>query len=281
MQVLIFGNGMVGQALYESLNKPGIVVGMCKKRIKSEEDILAELKSPVDVIVNCIGKTGKPNVDWCEDHKDEVYFSNVEVPRLMAKVAKEKGIRMVHISSGCVYSGGIDSPEGFSEKDPPNFAGSFYSFTKATVERLISNEPDVLTVRLRIPLLPSKSDRGILAKLMKYESIIETENSISYLPDFIMAMTILIKEGQTGIWNITNSGPITYRRVLEIFDEVNGTNVVATKKFIKPEELKTNAPRSNCILNPRKISDYLESLGVSFALTEDAVREAALAYNKK
>lgn len=280
---------MVGQALYESLNKSGVVVGMCKKRITSEKDILSELKSPVDAIVNCIGKTGKPNVDWCEDHKDEVYFSNVEVPRLMEKVAKEKGIRMVHISSGCVYSGvwehgnlgGVKYTLGFSEEDPPNFDRSFYSFTKSVAERLVSSEPNVLTARLRIPLLPSKSDRGILAKLMKYDTIIETENSISYFPDFIKALTALIETNQDGIWNITNTEPITYRRMLEIFDEVNGTNVVATKKFIKPEELKTNAPRSNCVLSSNKVRDYLGSIGIELYPTEDAVREAALAYNKK
>jgi dTDP-4-dehydrorhamnose reductase len=36
--------------------------------------VLDEVKP--DVVINAAGKTGKPNVDWCEDHKEETLRSN-------------------------------------------------------------------------------------------------------------------------------------------------------------------------------------------------------------
>jgi hypothetical protein len=44
-----------------------------------------------------------------------------------------------------MYSG-----KGFTETDPANFDGSFYSKTKAMVEPVLSNYANVLTLRLRM-----------------------------------------------------------------------------------------------------------------------------------
>ena len=36
-----------------------------------------------DVVINCAGKTGRPNVDWCEDHKEETVRANVTGPLIL------------------------------------------------------------------------------------------------------------------------------------------------------------------------------------------------------
>jgi dTDP-4-dehydrorhamnose reductase len=40
-----------------------------------------QLHAP-DTVINAVGKTGTPNVDWCEDHKEETFRSNVLGPHL-------------------------------------------------------------------------------------------------------------------------------------------------------------------------------------------------------
>ena len=67
-KVLIFGNGFVGNKFKNVLSSA----------IVSTVDIIdppavrAEIeKQSPDVVINCAGMTGKPNVDWCEDHKLE------------------------------------------------------------------------------------------------------------------------------------------------------------------------------------------------------------------
>jgi 3,5-epimerase/4-reductase len=62
----------------------------------------------------------------------------------------------------------MDGEKGFTEEDPPNFTGSFYSLTKGMVEKVLSlrsfqlmsdsipkllnNYSNVLTLRVRMPL---------------------------------------------------------------------------------------------------------------------------------
>ncbi|OGG40442.1 hypothetical protein A2118_02925 [Candidatus Kaiserbacteria bacterium GWA2_50_9] len=59
---------------------------------------------------------------------------------------------------------------------------------------------------------------------------------------------------------------------------MNGTHVVATKKFIPADELKTKTPRSNCVISSDKLQKFLKSVGSKMHSTEDAVRLAAKGY---
>src|SRR5262245_34599924 len=127
MNIVVFGNGYLGRMLENHLGAT-----LLPAHIGTEADIvsaLADTGKP-DVIINAVAKTGRPNVDWCEDHKNETWFANVEVPKMLAAYADREGIRMVQFSSGCVYEGDNDG-KGFSEEDAPNFEDSYYSHTKA------------------------------------------------------------------------------------------------------------------------------------------------------
>ena len=58
-----------------------------------------------DVLVNCLGKTGRPNVDWCESHKIETAEANVTIPIMLAELCAKLDIRMIQLGSGCIYFG--------------------------------------------------------------------------------------------------------------------------------------------------------------------------------
>ena len=62
----------------------------------------------VDLLINCAGYTGKPNVDAVEDNKDVAYKANVDLARNIANVCYLGQIKLVHISSGCIYEGDND-----------------------------------------------------------------------------------------------------------------------------------------------------------------------------
>ena len=71
---LIFGNGYLGNRLGAYL-KDSVV---SSARINSLEDVEREIeKYNPDNIINCSGKTGRPNIDWCESNKAETHHSNV------------------------------------------------------------------------------------------------------------------------------------------------------------------------------------------------------------
>ena len=44
-----------------------------------------------DVVINCAGKTGRPNVDWCETHQLETVHGNVTGALVLLEQATTKG----------------------------------------------------------------------------------------------------------------------------------------------------------------------------------------------
>ena len=60
------------------------------------------------------------------------------------------------MATGCIYAYDKDhslgSGIGFTEKDKPNFDGSFYSQSKGYVDQLLQTYDNVLVLRLRMPI---------------------------------------------------------------------------------------------------------------------------------
>jgi dTDP-4-dehydrorhamnose reductase len=57
---LIFGNGYIGSVLGSYLKESKV----SKIRINNEEEVLAEIISyDPEIVINCAGKTGRPNID--------------------------------------------------------------------------------------------------------------------------------------------------------------------------------------------------------------------------
>lgn len=108
--------------------------------------VLDEIK-PTHVF-NSAGCTGRPNVDWCEDHKEETMRSNVVGTLNLADACSLRGLPCTIFATGCIYQYNethpLGSGKGFIETDSPNFDGSFYSKTKAMVEPVSSDCPSAL-----------------------------------------------------------------------------------------------------------------------------------------
>lgn len=62
-----------------------------------------------------------------------------------------------HPGTGCIFHYDDKKPEGsglgFTEADEPNFTGSYYSYTKAATESFLRQFPNVLTLRVRMPIV--------------------------------------------------------------------------------------------------------------------------------
>ena len=76
--------------------------------------------------------------------------------------------------AGCIYSYDAEHPIGgrrFTELDPPNFFGSFYSYTKGLVEKLLLPYDNLLILRLRMPISDDLSDRNFVTKITRYARV--------------------------------------------------------------------------------------------------------------
>jgi nucleoside-diphosphate-sugar epimerase len=218
-----------------------------------------------DFIINAAGFTGVPNVDACELRKADTVQGNINFPLHLERTF---GCQILHLTSGCVYTGYKDN--GWTESDTPNFNwnnGSFYSATKAEFQKLWTEygyDKKSYLLRLRMPFGPDNLDKNLLMKLWNYDRLVNFENSITYLPDLARAVVRFIEDRPLpGIYNAVNPGGVTTRQITEIA----GIN----KPFYTTEEWasKAIAPRSNCVLNTDKMQAISE-----FRPADQALKEA-------
>ncbi len=272
MKYLIFGKGYIGNKFKDFLGEEAV---LSEVRLENYSEVKAELeKQQPSVVVNCAGKTGRPNVDWCEDHKTETLFSNVTAPLILARASLELGIYMVHVGSGCVYEGYNDE-KGYSEDDAPNFFGSFYSRTKAWSETMMKEFP-ILQLRLRMPLDGEPGERNFITKITKYPKVISIPNSISVIEDFLKIGKTLMDKKATGIYNVTNEGWINHQEILEMYKEIVDPSYSYELFTVEEMEKITKAKRSNCGLSVKK----LQAEGIKVRPVREAVRDALYKYKQ-
>lgn len=266
MKIVIFGgNGFIGHEL-KSLFPDALTPNVDIADPIGVRKALDELKP--DTVINAAGKTGKPNVDWCEDHKMETLRSNVTGPLVLLEECISRGIYLVHIGSGCIYAGD-GGGEGFTEDDAPNFTGSFYSLTKAVSDQLLKPFP-VLQLRLRMPFDSKPSPRNLLTKLIKYKKVLDAPNSITYMPDFYKALKILVEKRATGIYNMVNPGVISPYRIMQMYKKTVDPSHEFERLTVEDLGDVVKAGRSNCILSTKR----LEKAGITLRQVDEAVAEA-------
>ena len=272
---LVFGNGYLGNRFSNFLQDSIISYS----RINTIDDISLQIQEHnPDIVINCIGKTGRPNIDWCEEHREETFFSNVAVPTLMAEACTNADVRMVHIGSGCIYQTDRCSGIGFSENDKPNYKGSFYSKTKIFAEDILSEYNNVLQLRIRMPIDDMPSPRNLIDKLVGYKQVIgDIPNSVTCIPDLMTTAKILMDRKETGIFNVTNSGAITHEQILHMYKNIVDSSY-KMPEFVGLEKLKelTLTGRSNCILYNAR----LEGKGIEMRHVLEAVEDCMRQYAK-
>jgi dTDP-4-dehydrorhamnose reductase len=241
-----------------------------------------------DVIVNCIGKTGRPNIDWCESHKEETMEANVTIPLLLSDYCAKNNVHLIQIGSGCVYfghspcrkivensNGHFDWKEpGWREKDFAN-PQSYYSKSKYACDLMLGQMPHVTTLRLRMPISEKDVPRNLINKLKGYKQIIDIPNSMTFMSDLTRCIEWAANNRPGGIFHVTNPQPLTAARIMKEYQKY-----VPEHQFdiITEQELDalTVAKRSNCILS----TDKLKQAGFTMTDSEEALTKCMANYVK-
>ena len=271
-KTLILGAGWLGNWFQEKIPD----AELSKVRITDERKIDVEIERVrPDIIINCCGKTGNPNIDSLESDPTGTYLANTVGPILLAAKAKEHGIYLVHLSSGCMYEG-TNNDKGFSEEDPPNFYGNVYIRSKILAEQALK-DLGALQLRLRLPLCGRPHPRNLLTKLLNYKKVIQIGNSITVLEDFFPAALALIEKQKTGIYHIVNSGVEYHKDLLDLYRDLVDPKYryeTITMDILK-NELETG--RSNCLLSNEKLGKE----GIEMPDIKDSMEKVVRQYGKK
>ena len=121
----------------------------------------------------------------------------------LADICNTAGVHLTTYATGCIFHYDDAFPEGsgkgFKEDDKPNFTGSYYSYTKAMVESLLKEYPNVLVLRVRMPIVGDLTyPRNFVAKILRYEKIVNIPNSMTVLPELLPMSIEMAKRGLTG-----------------------------------------------------------------------------------
>lgn len=289
---LIFGkSGWIGGLVGTLLKEQGANFEYANARLEDRAAVISEIDrvKPTHVL-NCAGVTGRPNVDWCETHKIETIRANVIGCLNLADVTNERGIHMTYYGTGCIFHYDENFPQGsgkgFLESDKPNFTGSYYSHTKAIVENLLKEFPNVLTLRVRMPIVEDVLyPRNFITKIIKYEKIIDIPNSMTVLPELLPYSIEMAKRKLTGIMNFTNPGAISHNEILALYKEFIDPEFTWANFSVEEQAKVIVAPRSNNLLDTKRIEgEFPEILSIRDSLIKyvfepnakkkDEVREA-------
>jgi dTDP-4-dehydrorhamnose reductase len=147
VRALVIGApGQVGKALTHALQARGHetlgtyrtrpLPGMRKLDVSSDEEVrtvIAETRPELVFLTAALTA-----VDYCEDHPDEAYCSNVEGPRSVARAAANVGATLIHFSTEYVFDG---TAGPYAETDPISPQG-VYAQSKAEGEQAVREALD-------------------------------------------------------------------------------------------------------------------------------------------
>lgn len=253
--------------------------------IKHIENILDNYKPTV--LINCIGKTGRPNIDWNESNRESTASTNVALPIILAEVCAKKGIHLIQIGSGCIYFGQspnyyikrhgdtyYNEDSGWKEDDFANPI-SYYSKSKYACDLMLGQMSHVTTLRIRMPISEKDNPRNFINKIRGYKEIIDIDNSVTFLNDLTNCVDWAIKKGQTGIFHVVNPKPLTAAKIMEEYQKYvpnHQFNIITEKQL---DDI-TIAKRSNCILSTEK----LNNAGFFMTNSEEALQKCMAKYIK-
>lgn len=269
-RILIFGRGQLGTFYREHFETGGATVSAPVGDIRDEHFVANAVRAfRPDLIVNCAAKT---NIDWCEMNRKECFDVNVLGADTVGKIAEAEGVKLLHISSGCVQESKTADVVR-SEEDAPHPL-CFYAWTKVWAENILNERAlrgtlDLLVLRPRQLLSSMVSPRNALVKMLTYNKFVDTPNSCTIVEDLMRVTNELLAQDAKGLFNVVNPGVTSPYRIAELLKVHLRAGMVFTQ--ITKEELNemTLARRIDAVLSTEKLT----ALGITLKPIEERLVE--------
>ena len=278
---LVGGNGYIGRSLYSMLafRDDVEVVPVSREELWSES--LDAISKEADVLVNCAGYVGKPNVDASQNPNvwTALVTANAHLPKRLRTYAENHDCELVHISSGCIFQG-IMSQSGFpalelnhgeswwkhgwEESRTPNFSGSKYAESKILGEVALGEMEKAYILRPRMPFCGNTTTKNLLMKLKNYRVIVDAWNSVTSVREFCNSICgVIPKPIRYGTYNLCHNIPVRNTDIIGMMVEQGFHD--GDFEVVSPESFNAvaEAERSFTILDCRK--SILSGIG----MTED------------
>lgn len=216
---VVGARGMLGQDLVSRLDALGFshvdsdlecdITDLAAVRAFAAEHAASE---PIDWLLNCSAYTA---VDRAEEEQEKAHAVNAVGPENLARVAREIGARIVHVSTDYVFDGEASAPYTEEASVAPQGA---YGRTKAEGERrLLAATPEHFIVRTAwLYGLRGNNFVATMLRLMNEREELTVVNdqhgSPTYSRDLAAACAEIIRSDSRafGIYHFTNAGETTW-----------------------------------------------------------------------
>ena len=292
MKLLIYGSkGWIGSQFMNLINNHNnnydVIEGI--SRVDNYNDINNELDTikPTHVI-SFIGRThgiihgvNYSTIDYLENEGKlvENIRDNLFSPFVLAQLCNQKNIHYTYLGTGCIFKYDNNHPyeeeiNGFTEDNQPNFFGSSYSIVKGFTDMMMHMYPNVLNLRIRMPITNENNSRNFITKITSYKKICSIKNSMTVLPELLPYVIKMMENNITGTINLTNPGLISHNEILEMYKEIVDPNF-EWDNFTQEEQRQIlKADRSNNYMDTKK----LESLFPDILNIKDSIRKCLQNY---
>lgn len=249
----------------------------------TDSTTLEGLKKHEDNKAIVIHLAAKADVDACEkDRKDgrqsDAWRINVVGTQNVVNACKEKGLKIIYISTDFVFDGESLIDGGYSENDVPRPV-SFYAETKYQAEKIVrsSGLPFVIA-RIAYPYrakFEGKKDfvhaiAGLLEKDRYIEAVTDHIMTPTFIDDIARAVDKLIENNSSGIYHVVGSQFVTPYEAAVLVAKTFGFDQSLINKTIRKEYFAGRAPRPfRLALN----NDKIEKLGLKMKSFEQGLEE--------
>lgn len=271
MKIAILGTGYVASAYARQLLFLGYHPMVLSRAWLDYTDLMA-LKEFLghykpDFLINGAGYSGDTSVDDCEVHRTKTYQSHVTQAATIAKALHGTGIKLIHISSGCMFTGNLLGP--FLETEDPNHLAPWYTQCKWKAEQELSGYELRYIFRIRMPFNHQWHPRNLLVKLCNHPRILDGFNSLTFLDEFCMRSWLLAGKSPPGAYNAAYGTGIGILEVARMLHDA-GLREAPVVEFPPDEFLKCgHVPRSQAILDPTK---FEKAFGAAWGDPYSAIR---------
>ena len=222
--VILGANGMLGHTAALHFQRKGYTVNALDRNdfdaVKNDITQLENRIKKTDLVINCIGVI-KQIIDNYTPY--ETVQINGIFPRNLAKLCKSMGVKMIHVTTDCVYSG---SKGNYNENDYID-AKDLYGVSKAAGETT-----DCMTLRTSIIGTEKNSARSLLGWVFSQKG--KTVNGYTnHLWNGVTTLQLaniieqILNKGlyQTGLFHIHSPQSVSKCELVKMISDVFSLNV--------------------------------------------------------
>jgi 3,5-epimerase/4-reductase len=234
---LVLGaHGYLGKEVVKALRGAGRKVLAAEQSLRlSQQEAIRDVitRSRAKYVVCAAGISGKPTIQWSEDHELETFETNMLDTCNLIRLCRDADVHLTYLGSALVYASAsatkVDSiavteegvgatlPRG--EEEEPDLVAKVYCRYRVMLEQIIRRvyKDDVLYLRLIYPCTFDGHPKCFFQKMLGRTSHVNNVGvSLTVVPDLFPLLPRLIEEQRaTGILNFVNPGAVKLPALLE------------------------------------------------------------------